>query len=213
MRPAAAAESVCFPVRSGTGPGQCLLHGRQGQRRCREGPAYEEIAHSIDSCLLCGACEVACPEGIGLADLNIHQRQELNRSRTSIPPWYPDENFETDSTGRRYRRQHHYCLQVRSLAGTGTSAILIMEHLGGTGKTALAADDGQDIARSMEAGLPVPDGKDLRAFYRRSATGPHPYCCRGVAAPAAQEMAAWQKNHRTRRSAFVLRIFARTIWA
>ena len=32
----------------------------------------------------------------------------------------------------------------------------IIEHLGGNNKTVLADDDGHDIARSMEAGLPIP---------------------------------------------------------
>ena len=76
---------------------QTMSFTRKARAKAMQGGAtYEEIAHSIDSCLLCGACEIACPEGIGLADLNLYQRQELNRSRTAYPHWYPGESSETN---------------------------------------------------------------------------------------------------------------------
>ncbi len=119
------------------------------------GATYEEIAHSIDSCLLCGACEVACPEGIGLADLNLYQRQELNRSRTVYPHWYPEEPPEPNINGRGPKASS-LLLAGEMLGKDQYVCRAILEHLGGNGKTALAHDDGQDIARAMEAGLPVP---------------------------------------------------------
>ena len=80
---------------------QTMSFTRKARAKAMQGGAtYEEISHSIDSCLLCGACEVACPEGIGLADLNLYQRQELNRSRTAYPHWYPGGSTETDRNGR-----------------------------------------------------------------------------------------------------------------
>ncbi len=119
------------------------------------GATYKEIANSIDMCLLCGACETACPEGIGLADLNIHQRRELNSSRTEYPSWYPDKNFATNG--------HKGVSKAASLllAGEGLEANQevresVMGILQRKAETALAHDDGQDVARVMEAGLPVP---------------------------------------------------------
>jgi ferredoxin len=126
------------------------------------GATYKEIAHSIDSCLLCGACEVACPEGIGLADLNLHQRQELNRSRPAYPHWYPEEASETNrnKTGQKAAS----LLLAGEMLGKGQEVCnAIMGHLGGNGNTALAHDDGQDIARVMEAGLPVPQER-IKSF-------------------------------------------------
>ena len=129
---------------------------RKARAKAMQGGAtYEELAHSIDSCLLCGACEIACPEGIGLADLNLYHRQELNRSRTTYPHWYPDEVSEGCGNGR--------CPNAASLLLAGEMlgknkevCKMTLEHLGEKGKTALVHDDGQDIARGMEAGLPVP---------------------------------------------------------
>ena len=81
---------------------QTMSLTRKARAKAMQGGAtYEEIAHSIDSCLLCGACEVACPEGIGLVDLNLHQRQELNRSRTAYPRWYPDMDHGTRKKQKR----------------------------------------------------------------------------------------------------------------
>ncbi|MDH4232492.1 MAG: 4Fe-4S dicluster domain-containing protein [Nitrospirota bacterium] len=119
------------------------------------GATYKEIANSIDMCLLCGACETACPEGIGLADLNIHQRRELNRSRTEYPFWYPDKKFAMDSHGGVSKAA------ALLLAGEGLRANQevcesVMGLLQQKAETALSRDDGQDIARGMEAGLPVP---------------------------------------------------------
>ena len=135
---------------------QTMSFTRKARAKAMQGGAtYEEISHSIDSCLLCGACEIACPEGIGLVDLNLYQRQELNRSRTTYPHWYPGETPET------YRKEGRPKAASLLLAGemlTKDQEVCraIMENLGGSGRTALADDDGQDIARIMEAGLPVP---------------------------------------------------------
>jgi len=118
------------------------------------GAAYEEIAHAIDSCILCGACEIACPEGIGLAGLNIYQRQELNRQRTDYPHWYPQEAVDTGS--RHINQKTGSLLLAGDLLGRdNNTSSAIVERLGGIGKISIAHDDGRDIAKIMEAGLPL----------------------------------------------------------
>ncbi len=118
------------------------------------GGTCEEIAHSIDSCFLCGACEKACPEGIGLADLNIRQRQELNRQRTQYPDWYPAEDIEKN-VNRKNPDTKSLLLAGELLGGDQELCMSIMGQLEIYGRTALAEDDGQDIAKVMEAGLPL----------------------------------------------------------
>jgi ferredoxin len=129
---------------------------RKARAKAMQGGAtYEEISHSIDSCLLCGACEVACPEGIGLVGLNLHQRQELNRSRTACPHWYPEEDHKIN--GKESGPKAASLLLTGEMLGTDQECCkAIIENLGGNNKTALAYDDGHDIARSMEAALPIP---------------------------------------------------------
>lgn len=128
----------------------------------RGGATYEDIAYSIDSCLLCGACEVACPEGIGITDLNLRQRQELNRSRKVFPHWYPAEVCEAKSNGQGPKAAS--LLLAGEMLGSDREACeAVMEQLKGSGNTLLADDDGQDIARAMEAGMQVPQ-KRLECF-------------------------------------------------
>lgn len=134
---------------------QTMSFTRKARAKAIQGGAtYEEIAHAIDSCLLCGACEIACPEGIGLADLNIHQRLELNRQRRKYPRCYPGESRETRGNGRNQNAKS-LLLAGELLGRNKEMKETVIKLLEGNGKTALALDDGQDIARFMEAGLPV----------------------------------------------------------
>ena len=116
------------------------------------GATHEEIAFSIDSCLLCGACESACPEGISLADLNIHQRQELNKVRTEFPSWYPDNKFSPDNNGAAQKAAS--LLLTGELLGLSSEVCAaVTGYLGGNGNMALANDDGRDLSNLIEAGL------------------------------------------------------------
>ena len=135
---------------------QTMSFTRKARAKAMQGGAtYEEIAHAIDSCLVCGACETACPEGIGLADLNIYQRLELNRQRTVYPHWYPDKEFSAKTEGGG--PQVSSLLLAGELLGKNRELReRVRGLLEGNSKTALAPDDGQDIARFMEAGLPLP---------------------------------------------------------
>jgi ferredoxin len=149
MRPAAAAVSACFLPLYGTDR-QCL--SPEGGRRLQGGASYEEISHAIDSCLLCGACEKACPEGIGLFDLNMHQRQELNRQRREYPRWYPGRTMGTRRHGGNPKKGS--LLLAGELLGKDKDlCAAVIGLLGGPGRTAVAVDDGHEIARFMEAGL------------------------------------------------------------
>ena len=132
---------------------------RKARAKAVQGGAnYEEISHAIDSCLLCGACEKACPEGIGLFDLNMHQRQELNRKRNVYPLWYPGGKIKTGCNGRSPKtgtlllagellgRDKELCNAVTGLLGKNI-------------RTDVALDDGQEIAKFMEAGLPLDEAR------------------------------------------------------
>ncbi|MFZ2196847.1 MAG: 4Fe-4S dicluster domain-containing protein [Thermodesulfovibrionales bacterium] len=128
------------------------------------GATYEEIGHAIDSCLLCGACEKACPEGIGLFDLNMHQRQELNMQRSLCPDWYPDGKMKTRGNGGS-PKTGSLLLAGEMLGRDKRLCDAVTGLLGGTNRTAVALDDGQEIARFMEAGLAL-DVQRIDSFIR-----------------------------------------------
>jgi len=134
---------------------QAMSLTRKARARAIQGGAtFEEIAGAIDACLLCGACEPACPEGIELAGLNIHQRQELNRQRTQYPRWYPDRP-SAKNAGVSVPKATSLLLAGELLSGDSRVCGAVMELLGGSSKITLAPDDGQDVAKMTEAGLPV----------------------------------------------------------
>ncbi|MHB8880922.1 MAG: 4Fe-4S dicluster domain-containing protein [Thermodesulfovibrionales bacterium] len=158
-----------------SGCGVCLLscpvwhhrhtmsYTRKARAKAMQGGAtHEEIAVAIDSCLLCGACEASCPEGIGLAALNILQRQELNRMRNNYPEWYPGELPVHRAEGNVSGRASLF-LPGELLGKDTETRGAVMKQLGGNGKTTLAADDGRDIAQIIEAGLPMSPGR-LESF-------------------------------------------------
>ncbi|MEK6582181.1 MAG: 4Fe-4S dicluster domain-containing protein [Nitrospirota bacterium] len=151
-----------------SGCGICLLvcplwrktrsmpHTRKARARALQGGAtIEDIAASIDACLLCGSCEPVCPEGIGIAAMNMEQRRKLNKLRTNYPSWYPEpsgmktrikDNVLHNSIILIAGEYPEEDIEVRSA---------VIELLGGNKKVSLAVDDGRDIAGLLEACLSV----------------------------------------------------------
>ncbi len=133
-----------------------MSHTRKGRARALQGgAALEDIAASVDACLLCGSCEPACPEGIGISAMNMEQRRNLNKSRTNYPSWYPEPS------GMKTRIKDNVLHNsIILIAGEYQGDNLkwrsaVIELLGGNKKVSLAADDGRDIAGLLEACLPV----------------------------------------------------------
>ncbi|TAN39909.1 MAG: 4Fe-4S dicluster domain-containing protein [Nitrospirae bacterium] len=158
-----------------SGCGVCLLscpvwhhrhtmsYTRKARAKAMQGGAtHEEIALAIDACLLCGACEASCPEGIGLAALNILQRQELNRTRNDYPEWYPGELPVHKAEGTVSGRASLF-LPGELLGKDTATRGAVLKQLGKNGRTTLAVDDGRDIALIIEAGLPMRPGR-LESF-------------------------------------------------
>lgn len=133
-----------------------MSHTRKGRARALQGgAALEDIAASVDACLLCGSCEPACPEGIGISAMNMEQRRKLNKLRTNYPSWYPEPS------GMKTRiKDNALHNSIILIAGEYQGDNLkwrsaVIELLGGNKKVSLAADDGRDIAGLLEAGLPL----------------------------------------------------------
>ena len=150
---------VC-PVWRRTRDIELTPHGRS--KALQNGARPADIATSIQSCTLCGACEPVCPERIDLTD------RVLDLRRTLGPP----SGFLTDAVRRRVTLQPPssapLLLPDRALAANPDALKRTAGLLGGM---VTAGDDGSDIALALEAGADISSQRLERflAPLRRSA--------------------------------------------
>ena len=127
-------------------------HGRA--KALQHGATAADLAPSIESCTLCGACEPVCPENIGLVDLLLNLRREL-------PPSTIAQNLRTSLQDE----------PVRPLFGPrATSTVLlagvmyiwrpallarISRLLGGGENIAVENDGGANISLALELGVEI----------------------------------------------------------
>ena len=119
------------------------------------GAAAADIAASVQGCTLCAACEPVCPEEIGLVAMTLDLRRQLVQPALA-------ESLRArmkERAARPHAPQTSLAAVVlpdpalRARPATLARAAAL---LGGTGKIALAHDDGADIALALEAGAAVP---------------------------------------------------------
>ena len=128
-------------------------HGRA--KALQHGATLADIAASIESCTLCGACEPVCPENIGLVDMLLKLRRELPQSTTAInlhahmqaPP--PRPNFGPARTATVLLAPATYKWRPGLLAR-------VSGLLGGDHGVAVETDGGADIALALEIGAAIP---------------------------------------------------------
>jgi hypothetical protein len=128
-------------------------HGRA--RALQGGASAVELADSVLSCRMCGACEPACPEEIDIMALVRGLRAELNELDrnpfTRNPVVVPSNGLETVSEPSGGR----LLLAGPELEGKPELLNSVIESLGGSDRVRVAADDGRDLAWAYEAGAPI----------------------------------------------------------
>ncbi len=137
-------------------------HGRA--RALQGGASVDEVADSVLSCQMCGACEAVCPEEIDLMAMVRRLRtrlSEVDRNPfTRDPVAVPSNRIETgiDRPGRRL------LLAGPELEGRPALLESVVECLGGVDRVRVAADDGRDLAWAFEAGAPLDEAR-LHRFW------------------------------------------------
>lgn len=117
----------------------------------QHGAVAADIAASIQSCTLCGACEPVCPEDIGLVAMTLDLRRQL-------PPSVAAQNLrarmEAQAALPLAPRSTSPAMLLPGQALRERPAILarVTFLLGGAGKISSTDDDGSDIALALEAG-------------------------------------------------------------
>ena len=119
-------------------------HGRA--KALQHGVPAAELADSVDSCTLCGACEPVCPENIDLVGMTLGLRAQL--PQPALPPAAvtaakPDYAGRTVLLAGAALRAHPTALR-RALALLGAVA---------------ATDDGDDLALALESGAPLDEAR------------------------------------------------------
>lgn len=143
--------SLCLlacPVWRSTHDIRLTPHGRA--KAMQHGAGAGDLAASIDSCTLCGACEPACPEDIALVDLIVALRapsQPAGMARqAAMPPGA--------------RQGEAVLLADAALAANAGVLAQTVALLGGM---AVASDKGADIALALESGAAIAPAR-LEAF-------------------------------------------------
>ena len=115
-------------------------HGRA--KALQHGASVAELAPSIESCTLCGACEPACPEHIDLTGMVLGLRAQLPPP-AFVPARPPHATHAADYVDQGV------LLAGKALRENDAARMRTVLLLGCT----LAADDGDDIALALEAGV------------------------------------------------------------
>lgn len=158
-RPTHAACSGCSlcllvcPVWRATGDLRMTPHGRA--KALQHGATLADIAPSVASCTLCGACEPVCPENIDVVDMLIKLRRDLPQSTIAL-------NVHAQMQAARPRPVFGGAATPTVLLATSTHLwrpkllARISRLLGGGRSVAVEHDGGADIALALEIGATIP---------------------------------------------------------
>lgn len=119
-------------------------HGRA--KALQHGVPVAELAPSLESCTLCGACEPACPENIDLVAMVLDLRRQLLPLADSLPRAHNAKLTPTSTYAGS-----SVLLPGRSLRENTVALECTARLLGCT----IAVDDGDDIALAIEAGATI----------------------------------------------------------
>ena len=120
----------------------------------QHGALPTDVAASIQSCTLCGACEPVCPEEIGLVAMTLDLRRQLLQAAAveSLHLRMQEQAARPLAPQARGAAVLLPGQALRERRGTLARAAAL---LGNGGDIPIADDDGADIALALEAGVPL----------------------------------------------------------
>ncbi|MCF6323404.1 MAG: 4Fe-4S dicluster domain-containing protein [Gammaproteobacteria bacterium] len=120
--------------------------------------SYDDISSALFSCLLCGACDILCPENIDITATIKTLRKEsfsrgieaqLNKKVTSLLA-QPSSRVEIE-------KKNTIILPGKALRSNPVRLIKIQSLLSNETDASLSLDDGDDIALALEVGVEIPE--------------------------------------------------------
>ena len=128
-------------------------HGRA--KALQHGAAAVDIAESIQSCTLCGACEPVCPEEISLLAMTLELRRQLSPP-AAAREWRTLTQAQAGRTPSPRFGAVRALLPGPALRARRDTLERAAALLGSAGSIQIADDDGADIALALEAGNTIP---------------------------------------------------------
>ena len=143
---------VVCPVWRRTRDLRLTPHGRA--KALQHGASIGDIAESVESCTLCGACEPVCPENIGLVDMLMSLRRELPPSTVSknLHAYFQHEPVRALVVPRETST---VLLATPTYMWRPALLARISRLLGGGAKLAVENDCGADISLALEIGVEI----------------------------------------------------------
>ncbi len=168
---------VC-PVWRSTFDIRLTPHGRA--KALQHGATAFDVADSIDTCTLCGACEPVCPEEIALVDMVLALRRDL---ASTMPDRVGNAVVQlqqgVDSNSTTALSAYPTVLLADSALSEQPQLLQTVLALFSHEQAGLAADSGADIALALEAGASVPEER-LNRFLAPLRTVRRMIVCDGV---------------------------------
>ena len=126
----------------------------------------EDISPALFSCLLCGACDVLCPENIDISE-SIKSLRKDAFSNGYLPELKKtiENNVSEKPQNNKTTAQGITVLAGKALRNTPDTLNNVLRLLAHNGGALLATDDGDDIALALEAGITIPE-KRLTDFFK-----------------------------------------------
>ena len=115
-------------------------------RALQHGATAADIAASLQSCTLCGACEPVCPEEIDLIGMTLGLRAQLGGATATE---------ELPASGRPRQASPVVLIPAPALRKKSETLARVAALLG----AATCEDTGEDITQALQAGIPVSAGR------------------------------------------------------
>jgi ferredoxin len=120
----------------------------------QHGAVAADIAESIQSCTLCGACEPVCPEEIGLVEMTLGLRRQLPQL-PSMPELMARMDQHAALPLAPRASSSAALLPGQALRERPATLARVVALLRGPSKISNFDDDGSDIAMALEVGVAV----------------------------------------------------------
>ncbi len=123
---------------------------------------HDEITPALFSCLLCGACDVLCPEQIDITDTIQTLRQKAFAKGGEIELRKKIESLLAQPVAETRTEADAIILPGKALRSMPDTLTKIQRLLSNETHTVIAADDGDDIALALEAGIHISEQRRHR---------------------------------------------------